>query len=250
MLYPVPTQTISIFRKDDEGWGVWALQKALLSLGRTLTVDGVFGERTEAVVKSFQTAKGLTSDGIAGPKTQEVILSTMVARVTTDHLPGGLVEGITQAESGRLIFAVNSQVEGGVDLGYTQRRVYEPYTDEALMDALDSLKQLDRLVDELNSRYTTFVTRTAVQKRTDTEEYAWRLAALAHNWPYGADRLSKGFELSDKTATWVPAGTQFPGTGQLVNTFSEWAKFYAMGSKVYNWPGLVTKMAFGVPIDG
>lgn len=249
MLWPVPTQTIYSFKKDDKGWGVWALQQALTSLGRTPGVDGWFGDKTHTAVSNYQSANGLYVDGVAGPKTQASILTNITKKVATEHLPDGLVQGITQAESGRLIFAVNSSVPGGVDLGYTQRRVYEPYEDQAFIDALDSLKQVKRLVDELSSKFSLFMTRDYVEDRNDTVEYAWRLAALNHNWPYGADRLSKGYTLSNTAATWVPAGTKFP-TGEPVNTFAEWAKFYAMGSKTHNWAGLVTQQAFGVPNSG
>jgi peptidoglycan hydrolase-like protein with peptidoglycan-binding domain len=34
-----------------------------------LKVDGIFGPKTEAAVKSFQRGKGLTVDGIVGPRT-------------------------------------------------------------------------------------------------------------------------------------------------------------------------------------
>jgi hypothetical protein len=37
--------------------------------GKLLVTDGVFGERTEKVVKAFQTNRGLAADGVVGPKT-------------------------------------------------------------------------------------------------------------------------------------------------------------------------------------
>lgn len=37
--------------------------------GKPLAVDGVFGQRTEKVVKSFQAHRRLAADGIVGPKT-------------------------------------------------------------------------------------------------------------------------------------------------------------------------------------
>ena len=50
------------------------LQKALQKAGFfSGTVDGYYGEGTEAAVKAFQTVKKLTVDGIAGPETQKLL---------------------------------------------------------------------------------------------------------------------------------------------------------------------------------
>ena len=49
------------------------VRRAQRALRRTpdlgLVVDGIFGAKTEAAVKSFQRGKGLTVDGIVGPRT-------------------------------------------------------------------------------------------------------------------------------------------------------------------------------------
>ncbi len=34
-----------------------------------LTLDGIFGQQTLAVLRSYQSSRGLTVDGVAGPKT-------------------------------------------------------------------------------------------------------------------------------------------------------------------------------------
>jgi peptidoglycan hydrolase-like protein with peptidoglycan-binding domain len=53
------------------------VRRAQRALRRTpdlgLTVDGVFGPKTEAAVKSFQQGEGLTVDGIVGPQTWQAL---------------------------------------------------------------------------------------------------------------------------------------------------------------------------------
>lgn len=51
------------------------LQTLLNNKGFPLTVDGVFGIKTAAAVKSFQLVSKLTTDGIVGPATWEALLS-------------------------------------------------------------------------------------------------------------------------------------------------------------------------------
>ena len=55
-----------ILRPGDRGDEVRAVQTTLKALDYKLTVDGVFGEETEAAVKLFQKRKGITADGKVG----------------------------------------------------------------------------------------------------------------------------------------------------------------------------------------
>ena len=57
-----------------QGKDVQALQAALIKQGITVGTDGVFGPRTEAAVKTFQSAKRLTTDGVVGPVTWAQVL--------------------------------------------------------------------------------------------------------------------------------------------------------------------------------
>lgn len=57
-------------KKGSRGNDVKTLQAALNSkLGLVLAVDGIFGDKTRAAVRQFQTLNALTVDGICGPKT-------------------------------------------------------------------------------------------------------------------------------------------------------------------------------------
>ena len=58
-------------RNGSTGDDVRRLQRIFVmtkSLGYT-EIDGIFGAKTEAAVKDFQSANGLTADGIVGPNT-------------------------------------------------------------------------------------------------------------------------------------------------------------------------------------
>ncbi|AXK44519.1 C40 family peptidase [Brachybacterium saurashtrense] len=57
-------------RWGSRGGAVQDLQSALNDHGASLAVDGVFGPRTHAAVKSYQSANGLLVDGIVGPQTR------------------------------------------------------------------------------------------------------------------------------------------------------------------------------------
>ena len=59
-----------LLKKGASGDAVRQLQEALKGLGYDPgSVDGKFGDRTEAAVKSFQHDQGITADGVVGPVT-------------------------------------------------------------------------------------------------------------------------------------------------------------------------------------
>jgi peptidoglycan hydrolase-like protein with peptidoglycan-binding domain len=58
-----------LVRKDDKEHPVRTLQWLLRGRGHRVTVDGIFGPRTEAAVRSFQLEQRLAVDGIVGPHT-------------------------------------------------------------------------------------------------------------------------------------------------------------------------------------
>lgn len=60
---------MNTIKNGSKGEEVKILQTELNKYGYSLTVDGIFGAKTEAAVKDFQYHKGLTIDGIVGPKT-------------------------------------------------------------------------------------------------------------------------------------------------------------------------------------
>ena len=44
-----------------------------------MQIDGIFGPRTDAFVRGFQTAVGTPSDGIVGPITWRALVSGMLS---------------------------------------------------------------------------------------------------------------------------------------------------------------------------
>jgi peptidoglycan hydrolase-like protein with peptidoglycan-binding domain len=68
-----------ILKRGSYGSEVKLLQTVLNNNGYKLKVNGVFGKKTLAAIKSFQSENGLTVDGIVGPKTLAVLTPAPVA---------------------------------------------------------------------------------------------------------------------------------------------------------------------------
>jgi peptidoglycan hydrolase-like protein with peptidoglycan-binding domain len=74
------TSTISpwpLVRQGDQHHPVETLQYLLRARGHVLTVDGIFGSKTDAAVRAFQQQKGLAVDGIVGPATWSALIITV-----------------------------------------------------------------------------------------------------------------------------------------------------------------------------
>jgi len=60
-------------KRGSRGETVKKLQRILVKRNHTMPVDGIFGGRTDEVVRAVQKRHGLTVDGIVGPKTWTVL---------------------------------------------------------------------------------------------------------------------------------------------------------------------------------
>lgn len=70
-----------------QGDAVKKLQTALNSAGYSLNVDGIFGAKTQAAVRDYQSKNGLTVDGIAGAQTQGKLYGTSQTKTETTTEP-------------------------------------------------------------------------------------------------------------------------------------------------------------------
>jgi mannosyl-glycoprotein endo-beta-N-acetylglucosaminidase len=74
-----PMETVKLpatCKRSSKGKAVTQLQRRLNELGFACgKVDGIFGARTDAAVRDFQSKRGLEPDGIVGPKTWTALLA-------------------------------------------------------------------------------------------------------------------------------------------------------------------------------
>jgi peptidoglycan hydrolase-like protein with peptidoglycan-binding domain len=77
-----------LVRQGDRDHPVRTLQDLLRERGHSVTVDGIFGPRTDAAVRDFQRARSLTVDGIVGPQTWGALIVTVRRGSTGDAVRG------------------------------------------------------------------------------------------------------------------------------------------------------------------
>jgi len=66
---PDPIAPFPSVKRGERIFPVRPLQQLLCARNHDVTVDGIFGPRTESAVKAFQQEKSLAADGIVGPAT-------------------------------------------------------------------------------------------------------------------------------------------------------------------------------------
>jgi peptidoglycan hydrolase-like protein with peptidoglycan-binding domain len=89
-----------LVRKGDQNHPVKTLQYLLRARGHTVTVDGIFGPKTDAAVRGFQQQKGLAVDGIVGPDTWSALIVTVKKGSQGDAVRGVQEEFQFRNESG------------------------------------------------------------------------------------------------------------------------------------------------------
>lgn len=77
-----------VLRRGGQGHPVPALQYLLRDRGHHVTVDGIFGPKTEAAVEGFQSADQIRVDGIVGPQTWGALIIVVATGSTGDAVRG------------------------------------------------------------------------------------------------------------------------------------------------------------------
>lgn len=77
-----------VLKRGGQGHPVPALQYLLRDRGHHVTVDGIFGPKTEAAVEGFQSADQIRVDGIVGPQTWGALIIVVATGSTGDAVRG------------------------------------------------------------------------------------------------------------------------------------------------------------------
>ncbi len=82
---PAPVTSAPVYpgqltRRGSVGPRVRTIQQRLKDRGWRITVDGVYGPATEAVIRAFQREKRLGVDGVVGPRTWAALWTTPITR--------------------------------------------------------------------------------------------------------------------------------------------------------------------------
>jgi len=125
---------------------VRTLQRLLRQRGHTVVVDGIFGPKTDAAVRAFQSAGHLAVDGIVGPRTWGAIVVTVrrgsrgeavkgvqeeaAFRDLSDNPPTLAIDGIFGPKTEAFVRGIQQAVQIAVD------GVVGPVTWQALISGM------------------------------------------------------------------------------------------------------------------
>ncbi|WP_422116913.1 C40 family peptidase [Brachybacterium sp. UNK5269] len=104
-------------RWGSRGGAVEDLQSALNDHGANLAEDGVFGKRTHAAVKSYQSDQGLRVDGVVGPETRGALNGG--ARVSTGGASAPASTASTSSSSSSNGGAIVAKARSAIGVGYS-----------------------------------------------------------------------------------------------------------------------------------
>lgn len=129
------------------GSAVRELQEALNRHGYNLDVDGVFGNKTKAAVRSYQQKNGLKLDGIAGDETWGSLMNSAAA-MEEMAAPAPTVSATTSAALEKLEQGFTPSADTAAALEYAKS--LDALAPEEYDSAFD--EQLAALYEQMNSR--------------------------------------------------------------------------------------------------
>ncbi|RRV04444.1 DUF3380 domain-containing protein [Pseudomonas sp. v388] len=148
-------------RFGDRSQAVRDLQKRLNTWGASLAIDSVFGDTTEAAVRSYQLSVGLVADGIAGPRTLASLTGADCSKLlkhadlrtaaTRLGLPLATVYAVNQVESQGQGFLDNGKPVILFERHVMYRRLMTPHSTE------DDPAELERQANQLAKLHPTLV---------------------------------------------------------------------------------------------
>jgi peptidoglycan hydrolase-like protein with peptidoglycan-binding domain len=115
-----PIQPFPLVREGDKNHPIETLQYLLRAHGDTVVVDGIFGAKTDAAVRTFQRSRNLTVDGLVGVHSWSALL-VQVARGST----GDAVRGVQEEFQYR-------NLSGDPTKGIQVDGIFGPLTDAAV----------------------------------------------------------------------------------------------------------------------
>ena len=118
-----------LVRKGDQNHPVKTLQYLLRARGHTVTVDGIFGPKTDAAVRAFQQQKGLSVEEVVGPNTWWALIITV-----KKGSQGDAVRGVQEEFQFR-------NLSGDPGTGLAVDGIFGPKTDAAVRDFQKALHQ-------------------------------------------------------------------------------------------------------------
>ncbi|AGA74244.1 peptidoglycan-binding protein [Pseudomonas plecoglossicida] len=143
-------------RHGDRSQAVRDLQRKLIDRGAKISADGVYGDATEAAVRTYQHRAGLVADGIAGPKTLASLQGADCAHLlkNSDMVRAADRLGVPLAA----VYALNeveSKGRGFLDNGkpvilYERHIMYVRL--QKIRRLCDDQDELERLTDQLQQR--------------------------------------------------------------------------------------------------
>ena len=120
LIQMIPAAAAVSYRMGSSGTVVKEIQTRLKNWGYyTGDVDGIYGSKTVAAIKYFQSKNGLTQDGIAGPATLEKLgvsaASSASARSNSEYLLARVISAEARGETYRGQVAIGAVILNRVD---------------------------------------------------------------------------------------------------------------------------------------